>query len=74
MDRPVPREGEGEDGANGSKLDDGAESPVVVYSGVLGETPKDPASLVAVEGAVRSQLVAKEPLAGDHIGPKRTWH
>jgi hypothetical protein len=33
MDRLVPREGEGEDIANGGELDDGAEGLVVVHSG-----------------------------------------
>jgi hypothetical protein len=59
MDRPVPGEGEGEDGANSGELDDRAEGLVVVHSGALGEAPKDPTGLVAVEGAVRGKLVAK---------------
>jgi hypothetical protein len=59
MDRLGAREGEGEDCVNGGELDDGAEGLVVVHSGALGETPKDPTGLVAVEGAVRDQLVAK---------------
>ena len=33
MDRPVPGEGEGENGANSGELDDGAEGLVVVHSG-----------------------------------------
>jgi hypothetical protein len=68
MDRSVPREGEGEDGVNGGELDVGAEGLVVVHSGALGEAPKDPMGLVAVERAVQGQLVVKEPLASD---PKR---
>jgi hypothetical protein len=72
VDRPVP--GEGEDDADGSKLDDGAEGLIVDHYRALGEAPKDPAGLVAVEGAIQSQLVAKEPLAGDHIGVGWTWH
>jgi hypothetical protein len=59
MDRPVLREGEGEHGADGGELDDGAEGLVVVHSRALGEAPKNPAGLVSVEGAIRSQLVAK---------------
>jgi hypothetical protein len=59
MDRPVAGKGEGEDGANSGELDDRAEGLVVVHSGALGEAPKDPTGLVAVEGAVRGQLVAK---------------
>jgi hypothetical protein len=68
MDRPVPGEGEGVDGSNGGELDDGAAGLVVVHSGALGEGSKDPTGLVGVEGAVRGQLVAKEPLVGDHVG------
>jgi hypothetical protein len=67
VDRPSSGEGEGEDSADGGELDDGAEGLIVVYFGALGEAPKDPTSLVAVEGAIQSHLVAKEPLAGDHI-------
>jgi hypothetical protein len=67
MDRQVPRAGEGEDDSNGDELDDEAEGLVVVHSGPLGETPKDPTGFVAVEGDVRGQLVAKEPLAGDQV-------
>ena len=59
MDRPVAGEGEGEDSSNGGELDDGPEGLVVVHSGALCEAPKDPTGLVAVEGAVRGQLVAK---------------
>jgi hypothetical protein len=54
MDPPVLGEGKEEDGANGSELDDGAEGLVVVHSGALGEAPKDPTGLVAVEGAIQS--------------------
>jgi hypothetical protein len=74
MDRPVPGEGEGEDGADDGELDDGVESLVVVHSEALGEAPKDPTSLVAVQGAVQGRLVAKEPLVGDHVGVWWTRH
>jgi hypothetical protein len=49
MDRPVPREGEGEDDTNDDKLNDEAEGLVVVHFGPLSEAPKDPTGLVAVE-------------------------
>jgi hypothetical protein len=74
VDRPVPREGEGEDDTDGGELDDGVEGLIIVHFGALGEAPKDLAGLVAVEGAIRSQLVAKEPLVGDHIGAGWTRH
>jgi hypothetical protein len=67
MNHPIPGERVEEDSANGSKLDDGAKGLVIVHSGALGEALKDPTCLVAVEGAVRCQLLAKEPLAGDHV-------
>jgi hypothetical protein len=59
MNRPVVGEGEGEDDANRGELDDGAEGLVVVHSGALCEAPKDPTGLVAVEGTIQGQLVAK---------------
>jgi hypothetical protein len=74
VDRLVPGEGKGEDDANSGELDDGVEGLIVVHSGALGEAPKDPVGLVAVEGAIRSHLVAKEPLASDHIGAGWMWH
>jgi hypothetical protein len=52
MDHPISGEGEREDDTNGGELDDEAEGLVVVHSGALGEAPKDPTCLVAVEGAV----------------------
>ena len=42
----------------GGELDDGTEGLIIVHSGALGEASKDPAGLVAVEGAIRSKLVA----------------
>jgi hypothetical protein len=74
MDRSVTGEGEGEDGSHGGELDDGSEGLVVVHTGALGEAPKDPMGLVAVEGAIRSRLVAKEPLVGDLVGAWWTRH
>jgi hypothetical protein len=77
MDHPIPGEGEGEDSANCGKfgeLDDGVEGLVEVHYGALGEAPKDPTGLVTVEGAVQGQLVAKEPLVGDHVSAWGTRH
>jgi hypothetical protein len=74
VDRPVLGEGEREDDTDCGELDDGVEGLIVVHAGTLGEAPNNPAGLVAIEGAIRSQLVAKKPLASDHIGAGRTWH
>ena len=52
MDRQVTGEGEREDGSDGGELDDGAKGLTVVHFGALGEAPKDPTGLVAVEGPV----------------------
>jgi hypothetical protein len=68
MDHPVPGEGEEEDNTHGGELDDGTEGLVVVPSRALGEAPNDPTSLVAVEGAIRGQVVAEDPLVGNHVG------
>jgi hypothetical protein len=51
MDRLVP--GDGEDGANGGELDNGAEGLVVIHFEALGEASKDPTCLVVVERAIR---------------------
>jgi hypothetical protein len=74
IDRLVLIEGKGEDGMDGGKLDDGAKGLVVVHSGALGEAPKDPTGLVAVDGVIQGQLVAKEPLSGDQVGAWWTQH
>jgi hypothetical protein len=48
VDRSVPVEDEGEDCSNGGELDNWAKGLVVVYSGALSETPKDPTILVRI--------------------------
>jgi hypothetical protein len=73
-DHLVPGEGGGEDGLNGGELDDGAEGLVVVHSGALSETPKDPMGLVLIQGVVGLELSVENPLAGDHVGARGTRH
>jgi hypothetical protein len=74
MDHTVTREGEGENGSNSGELDDKAEGLIVVHSRALGEAPKDPTSLVAVEGVIRHELVTKNPLVHDQVGDWWVWH
>jgi hypothetical protein len=74
MDRPTPGEGERENGSNNGELDDRAKCLVVVHSGTLGEASKHSTGLLAVEGAIRGQLVVKNSLAGDHVGSRWTRH
>jgi hypothetical protein len=40
----------------------------------LSETPKDPASLVAIEGPVSTELVCEDPFASDDVGALRSWN
>lgn len=68
MDYLVSREGEGEDDPNGGELEDRVEGLVVVHSWALGETSKNSTGLVAVEQAIRSQLVPEDPLVVNRIG------
>jgi hypothetical protein len=44
---------------DGGELDNRADGLIVVHSRALGEASNDLAGLVAVEGAIRSQLVAR---------------
>jgi hypothetical protein len=49
-----------------------AESLVVVDTGALSETPKDPTGLVAINGHVSTNLVRADPPASDNIGALRS--
>jgi hypothetical protein len=49
-----------------------AESLIVVDSGALSETPKDPTGLVAIKDPVSTELVREDPLAGDNVGALRS--
>jgi hypothetical protein len=63
LNRPVIGDNSGEHGAHGDRFHNRAESFVVVNSGALSETPKDPVSLVAIEGPVSAELVCEDPFA-----------
>jgi hypothetical protein len=56
---------------NSDRFYNRAEGLIVVDSGVLSETPKDPMSLVAIKGPVSMELMREDPLARDNVGALR---
>jgi hypothetical protein len=74
LNRPIMGDSSGEHRAHGGQFHNRAESLIVVDSGALSETPKDPASLVAIEGPVSAKLVREDPFAGDDVGALRSWN
>jgi hypothetical protein len=62
----------GEHRANSGRFYNRAESLIVVDSGALSETPKDPTGLVAIKGPVNTKLVREDPLVGDNVGALRS--
>jgi hypothetical protein len=62
----------GEHHLNSGRFYNRAEALVVVDSGALSETPKDPMGLVAIKGPVSMELVHEDPLAGDNVGAWRS--
>jgi hypothetical protein len=61
----------GEHRANSGRFYNRVEGLVVVDSGALSETPKDPTGLVAIKGPVSTELMCEDPLAGDNVGALR---
>jgi hypothetical protein len=74
LNRPVMGDSSGEHRAHGGRFHNRAESLVVVNSGALSETPKDLASLVAIEGPVSAELVREDPFVSDDVGALRSWN
>jgi hypothetical protein len=60
--------GQGEHHAYHGWLDHQAEGLIVVNTESLGQTTKDPASLVPFQRAVEVELLLEDPFAGDDIG------
>jgi hypothetical protein len=58
--------------ANSGRFDNRAEGLIVVNTGALSETPKDPMGIVAIEGPINTELVHEDPLAGDNVGALRS--
>jgi hypothetical protein len=53
---------------NCHRLDDGAESFVVVHTGALGVPANNPARLAPGEGVVGVEFIFEDPFAGDNVG------
>jgi hypothetical protein len=71
---PGASKGQREHRADGGRLHNRAEGLIVVDSGALSESSKDPASLVPLQGTIGLSLVRPDPLAGDDVGAGRTGH
>ena len=69
VNRPVARDGDAEDGPDGGRLDDRAESLVVVDAVALGEATNHPTRLVTGKGAVEWYLCLKIHLPVTMLAP-----
>jgi hypothetical protein len=74
LNRPVMGDSSGEHHAHGGRFHNRVESLIVVDSGALSETLKDPTNFVAIEGPVSAELVCKDPFASDDVGALRSWN
>jgi hypothetical protein len=57
---------------DGGRLDNRAESLIVVYAEPLGGVAENLASLVPFQCTIRVELVFEDPLVGDEVGANRT--
>jgi hypothetical protein len=64
VDRLIPRESKGRDGANYRRLHNGAESLIIIDT----ETLCEPVKNIPIKCLVSLELVLEDPLAGDNIG------
>jgi hypothetical protein len=71
LNGPVMGDSSGEHRVNSGRLNNWAESLIVVDSRALSETSKDPTGLVAIKGPVSMELVCEDPLASDNVGALR---
>jgi hypothetical protein len=71
---PFKGERDGEYDAYCGRFDNRTECLVEVNALLLRETVKHPTCFIAVEGAIRLHLVAKDPPAGDDVGISRRRH
>jgi hypothetical protein len=68
VNRPSPRESQGEHSANRRRFDNRAERLREVNTGALCESPKNLACLVPFQSAISRELVLEDQLSGDNIG------
>jgi hypothetical protein len=57
---------------NSDRFYNRVEGLIVVDSGALSETLKDPTGLVAIKGPVSMELVREDPLVSDNVGALRS--
>jgi hypothetical protein len=72
LNGPGTGDNRGEHRANSGRFYNRADGLIVVDSGALSETPKDPTGLVAIKGPISTELVHEDPLAGDNVGALRS--
>jgi hypothetical protein len=68
----VTGDSSGEHHANSDQFYNRAEGLIIIDSGALSETPKDPTGLVAIKGPISTELVHEDALAGDNVGALRS--
>jgi hypothetical protein len=72
LNGPGTGDSRGEHHVNSDQFYNRAEGLVIVDSGALSETLKDPTGLLAIKGPVSTELVCEDPLAGDNVGVLRS--
>jgi hypothetical protein len=72
MNGPIPGVSQGEDIADSCRFDNRAECFVIVNTGALSKSAKNPTNFVPVERTISVKLVSENPFAGDHICLRRT--
>jgi hypothetical protein len=72
LNEPVTGDSSGENRVNSGRFYNRAESLIVVDSGALSETSKDPTGLVAIKGPISMELVHEDPPTGDNVGALRS--
>ena len=74
MNRPIPRQGQRQNSADGGRFDDRAEGLIKINTRPLRKATKNPSCFVSVKRAIRLKLVTKNLLAGNDVAMRRSWH